>query len=427
MTLPQAVSKSAFFASVSVFLVSIVLQVPATAATHLTFRPSTLQFGQVAVGASKSLSAVVTNTGYSSATVYSIASSLSAYTVNHSSLPKSLAPGQSLSLTVTFHPSSSGTDNGAVTVNRYAASLAVQGSAGSSSGGSVVANPASLAFGSVNSGSSVSASVTITNQRSNRVTLSKDAVTAPGFSVSGMSLPLTLSVGESYTFKISFSPSSAGASSGAFTATNQRGNTVLSIPLSGTGTASGQLGVSPASVSFGNVNVGSTSTKAGTLTASGSTVTISSASSNSSEFVISGITLPKTLSAGQSATYSVTFKPQSSGSATATLLFASNAADSSLTESASGTGVAATPPPTQHSVNLSWKASTSQVAGYNVYRGTKSGGPYSKLNSIVETATAYIDSTVSSSSTYYYVTTAINSSGAESSYSNQVQVTVPGN
>jgi hypothetical protein len=240
-----------------------------------------------------------------------------------------------------------------------------------------------------------------------------------------MSLPLTLSVGESYTFKVNFSPNAAGTFSGAFTAANLRGNTVLSIPLSGTGTASGQLGVSPASVSFGNVNVGSTSTKAATLTAAGSSVTISSASSNSSEFVISGITLPKTLSAGQSATYSVTFKPQTSGTAAATLLFASNASDSSLTESASGTGVATTPPPTQHTVDLSWKASTSQVAGYNVYRGTKSGGPYSKLNSIVETATTYLDSSVSSSATYYYVTTAVNSSGAESSYSNQVQVTVP--
>jgi fibronectin type 3 domain-containing protein len=65
------------------------------------------------------------------------------------------------------------------------------------------------------------------------------------------------------------------------------------------------------------------------------------------------------------------------------------------------------------------------VSGYNFYRGSKSGGPYTKLNSSLTSGTSYIDGSVAASTTYYYVTTAVNSSGQESSYSNQVQVAIP--
>src|SRR5215471_10667372 len=77
------------------------------------------------------------------------------------------------------------------------------------------------------------------------------------------------------------------------------------------------------------------------------------------------------------------------------------------------------------SVGLTWNASTSTVAGYNAYRGNQSGGPYTRLNSSLVATTAYTDSTVEAGQTYFYVVTAVNSSGVESVYSNQGQVTVP--
>ena len=65
-----------------------------------------------------------------------------------------------------------------------------------------------------------------------------------------------------------------------------------------------------------------------------------------------------------------------------------------------------------HSVFLSWDASSSQdVIGYNAYRGTNSGGPYTKLNSSLIATTSYTDQTVQSGYTYYYVTTAVDSPG----------------
>jgi fibronectin type 3 domain-containing protein len=80
---------------------------------------------------------------------------------------------------------------------------------------------------------------------------------------------------------------------------------------------------------------------------------------------------------------------------------------------------------TVHSVALSWQASTSQVSGYNVYRGTNDGGPYSKINGAPVTQLNYMDSSVSSGSAYYYVTTSVDSAGVESGYSNQASAKIP--
>jgi fibronectin type 3 domain-containing protein len=78
-----------------------------------------------------------------------------------------------------------------------------------------------------------------------------------------------------------------------------------------------------------------------------------------------------------------------------------------------------------YSVGLNWTASVSTVSGYNVYRGTTNGGPYTKLNSSLITSLSYTDNTVSSGETYYYVSTSVNSSGVESSYSNQATALIP--
>lgn len=78
-----------------------------------------------------------------------------------------------------------------------------------------------------------------------------------------------------------------------------------------------------------------------------------------------------------------------------------------------------------HTVSLSWAANSSTVSGYNVYRSSISGGPYSKLNSTLIAGTSFIDSNVQAGSTYFYVATAVNSSGVESAYSSQAEAVVP--
>jgi len=81
---------------------------------------------------------------------------------------------------------------------------------------------------------------------------------------------------------------------------------------------------------------------------------------------------------------------------------------------------------TSYSVALLWIASVSVVSGYNVYRGTTSGGPYTKINSSLITTLSYTDSSVTSGNTYYYVCTAVDLQGVESIYySNQATAQIP--
>ena len=78
------------------------------------------------------------------------------------------------------------------------------------------------------------------------------------------------------------------------------------------------------------------------------------------------------------------------------------------------------------SVQLNWTASPSSgVTGYNVYRSQESGNGFAKINSSVVKGLAYTDGTVLNGQTYYYVTTSANARGAESTYSEQVAVTIP--
>ena len=137
-------------------------------------------------------------------------------------------------------------------------------------------------------------------------------------------------------------------------------------------------------------------------------------------FTAAGLTIPLTLNPGATASITVTFAPQTSGAATGSLQVTSSASTTPVSVALSGTGGTV-----QHSVTISWAASSSTVSGYNVYRGTGSGGPYTKLNATPQTALTYTDGTVSSGVTYFYVVTDVASDGTESGFSNQATAVVP--
>jgi fibronectin type 3 domain-containing protein len=76
-------------------------------------------------------------------------------------------------------------------------------------------------------------------------------------------------------------------------------------------------------------------------------------------------------------------------------------------------------------VLLTWTASTSSVSGYNVYRSSTSGSGYVRVNGGLVASVNFTDSPVQNATTYYYVTTAVDSGGNESSYSNEAQASIP--
>lgn len=186
---------------------------------------------------------------------------------------------------------------------------------------------------------------------------------------------------------------------------------------------SGHLTVSPSALAFGSVALGSTANQTGSLSAGGSSVTVSSANLSGAGYALSGITLPVTIAAGQSVPFTITFSPQAAGSSSGSLSFASRVS-SSNTEALSGSGMQP-PSPAAHSVSLSWDPSTSTVVGYNVYRGTQTGGPYTMVNSSVQAGTTYSDNNVQSGATYFYVVTAVDASSQESGFSNETMALIP--
>lgn len=276
----------------------------------------------------------------------------------------------------------------------------------------------SISFGDVVVGSTASHTETMTNHGSRNLTITQIQSSGAPFAITGITVPVTIPPGQSLTFTAQFSPTASGAFNGTITLTSGSGHQ-LTESVNGTGITL-YLTLTPSNLNFGNTIVGETSALSVLVTNTGTAaVTISSDSIAGAGFTLAALTLPVTLNPNQTTSFSVNFDPSLAGSFTGTASLVSNATNSPTVETFSGRGI--------HAVSLTWTASTSPgVTGYNVYRGTVSGGPYSdQLTSTPIAATSYTDTTVVAGQTYYYVTTAVGTGGENSVYSNQAVATVP--
>ncbi|HET8888492.1 MAG TPA: choice-of-anchor D domain-containing protein [Candidatus Angelobacter sp.] len=189
-------------------------------------------------------------------------------------------------------------------------------------------------------------------------------------------------------------------------------------PVSG----SPSLSATPSSLAFGTQVLNTAMTQTVKITNTGSVaVSITQDKISGSGFTV-GVTTPINLNVGQSLNVPVVFNPGAAGTVNGSLAIVSNGT-TLLSVPLSGTGLA----PLAHLVDVTWAASTSTpLQGYNVYRSTVSGGPYTKLSpTLSPTTLLFTDTTPLSGKQYFYVVTALNTSGAESSASSEVAVTIP--
>jgi hypothetical protein len=404
--------------------VTVTMSGTAVSSGLLGASPTNLSFSNVQVGSSQTLTEILSNSGGGSVTISGANVTGSGFSISGLTLPFTLAVGQSVLFNVTFYAGSSGSPTGnlAISSNASNPTLNVPLSATTATLGQLSANPTSLNFGTVVNGSSSTTAERLTNSGGSTLTISQIAPSGTGFSISGVNPPVTLSPAQSLTFNVTFAPQVGGSVSGNLAISSNGSNPNLSIPLTGTGTVPGQLAITPSTIDFGNVVIGTTKTQAATLMASNGPVTISSATVSQSEFSLSGLTFPVTIPAGNSLSFAVIFSPQATGTASGNFTFVSNASNTPMVQSVTGAGISAP----QHNVSLTWSASTSSnVVGYNIYRATVSGGPYTLINSALDTSTSDTDTTIQGGQTYYYVVTAVDSTGAESAYSNQTTAVIP--
>ena len=183
-----------------------------------------------------------------------------------------------------------------------------------------------------------------------------------------------------------------------------------------------QFNANTSTISLGNVALGDTKTATVSFTNStNSAVTISNISISGPGFNVSGIPSGTILNPGQTATLSITFTPAATGTQSGSITVTSNSSNPTVTVGLQATGV----PAGNHLAALAWGSVGSPAVGYFVYRGTTTGGPYTRLNSTADANINYTDSAVVAGQSYYYVVTAVDSNNLESSYSNEVSATIP--
>src|ERR1700736_6279704 len=117
-------------------------------------------------------------------------------------------------------------------------------------------SPPSIAFGSVAVGGTVSQSITVTNAGGSDLSITKNTLAVPGFSVTGVSFPMTISAGQQATMNVVFSPKNVGGASGKLSLMNSASKSPAVVTVSGTGVASTPtLSFSSTSLDFGKVVV----------------------------------------------------------------------------------------------------------------------------------------------------------------------------
>jgi archaellum component FlaF (FlaF/FlaG flagellin family) len=199
--------------------------------------------------------------------------------------------------------------------------------------------PSKIDFWGVRVGNKASKSVTLTNSGTGTLTISQATLMGSHFSLSGLSLPLSLSAGQSLSFSVVFAPVAGGPASGSLSLTSNASTPPPPVGLSGMG-AIYQLTAGASSLNFGNVALTSTSTKTVSFTNTGTvTLNISQISAAPAGFSVKGPNLSAILEPGQSSGVSVTFSPAATGAASGSLSVVSDASASPATVALEGTGV----------------------------------------------------------------------------------------
>ena len=321
--------------------------------------PSSLAFANTLVGSSSPYQLVTLNNNGTSALALSAIQlqgpNSSSYGIRAQTCGTSLAVGTSCTFYIVFRPNLTGS---------LPVSLYVYDTAANSpqivpiSGTGVTAatatlSPTTLAFSSTNVGSSAAAQqVTISNTGTNTLNIASIALTGTNpssFTIAPTSCGATLAGGANCTFSVTFTPAVAGSLSASVTLTDNAANSPQLLPMTGTGigAAPPTATLLPTTLTFPATRIGSTAgyqmltlsnTSATTLNITGIQLSGSSASS----FGFRAQTCGASLAANTSCTFSIAFRPNTSGTLPVQVQVLDNATGSPQVSNASGTGVGVT-------------------------------------------------------------------------------------
>src|SRR5207245_6063492 len=107
--------------------------------------------------------------------------------------------------------------------------------------GALSCKPGNLWFGKVMVGGSNVLSARLSNTGTSSITISSVSVTGGGYSLSGLSFPMTLGPGNSARFQVIFAPLVQGRVDGSIGFTSSASSSTLYVSLHGTGASTGVL------------------------------------------------------------------------------------------------------------------------------------------------------------------------------------------
>jgi hypothetical protein len=223
--------------------------------------PISISFGNVAVGtATTPVAVTLTNVDPAMTfTIVNIFSTSGPFAISGSSLPVTLAPGQNLTVNVTFTPSTPQPQSGTfgfTTYHGWKISVPLSGTgkpalpdpnlAGAIAPSVLSATPAGLNFGNPGDGPTAPVTASVTDSGNSTITIASVSLSGPGVSLLGLYPGMVLSPGQTILLSASLNSAPGGAANGTITINSDALNYSLIIPWT---VASGSA--SPAAHSVG--------------------------------------------------------------------------------------------------------------------------------------------------------------------------------
>ena len=179
--------------------------------------------------------------------ILSVSESGAEFSVGSLQLPAYINPGESLSLPVSFTPTVAGHVTGTVTITsndlRSPQTADLGGTGTSPDARQLSVNPSSLNFGNVAVGTTASLAATLTAANGD-VTISSDGTTNSEFTITGLTLPVTIPYGQSVEATIQFTPTAGGTVTAQDQFISNAGDSPTGEQLAGTGVSQDPLYVS---------------------------------------------------------------------------------------------------------------------------------------------------------------------------------------
>jgi hypothetical protein len=245
MPFPQPNTRYAFAFCLPVIALTIMTMVlPAKGGVILTQElsgsPNRVAFGHITVGETKTAGLTLINKSARNLKISGISSSDSKFELSKLDLPKTLAAGEKLELSVTFGPTAKGWVSAHVAVHSDAANqildVAVEGTGEAAAKPELTIAPDTLKFGNVAVGTTETLTLDLSAKGGN-VTITSLSSSSSQFEVLGDSLPLTIDAGKASSINVRFKPQNDGAKAAKLSFVSDAEQSPASERLTGTGTA----------------------------------------------------------------------------------------------------------------------------------------------------------------------------------------------